>query len=301
MSEVGLNLMSFNLCWTTSKDGRQGQAEAVSRAAAELGEGPILLALQEVKPASLERFKNAGWDVLASTRAPKGRLGVAILSRGVGQSGEALQLDREWFEAGEIYPELADWFVERSVAVDVMLGSMSLRFGSFHATPGSSNGPSGRGVGGARKPWFHRRIADWVATWPTPYAFAIDANSPHSETIDSVRYFVARGERCEAGEDDLLGIRELGNAPRHDADDLLRTWLASAHGAARMAAMAPDTPGPLWISHYTRGGKAKRFDHLWATAELEPRIVRYWPIRNPLEKGSISDHALVGARVVIAA
>lgn len=299
VTDSALNLMSFNLCWTTTGKGRLAQPPAVSAAVDELGGGPAVAALQEVSHAGLTGFKEAGWEVLASTRPVTGRLGVAIVGRGVEAASEPLTLDRSWFEVEEVYPELAQWFAERSVAVDLAIGGTTVRFGSFHATPGSSRGPKRMGVGGARKPWYHRRVADWVATWPRPYAFAIDANSPHSETADGVRYFLARGDRCEAGEDDLLGVRAHGNPPRHDADDLLRTWMSSAHGRNGSPGMNVDPDGPLWVSHYTRGGKPKRFDHIWATPELEPRVVKYWPLSRQRERHSPSDHALVGARVAL--
>jgi hypothetical protein len=283
----------MNLCWQTTATGRAAQPSALQAVVDELGGAPTVAALQEVSGGSLARFEAAGWNVLASTRAPRGRLGVAVVGRDVDAASEPHQQDAAWFTNSDVYPELAEWFVERSVAVDVAVNGSTFRYGSFHATPGSSKGPGKKGVGGRRKPWFHRRVAEWINTWPRPYAFAIDANSPKAETYDSVRYFLARGDRCEAGEDDLLGVRHLGNPPLHAADDLLRTWLSAQE--PRLG------DGPLAISHYTRGGKAKRFDHIWATREFVPTAVRYVPIAFPAEKHAPSDHAIVATSVELLA
>lgn len=292
-----LTLLSLNLDWTASAAARSRQCGAVNEACRELGGEPALLALQETKPASVRRFVDGGWEVLAATKArPKGKLGVAVLGRGgVVAASEPIHLDPEWFLHGAVYPELAAWFAERAVAVDVRVGDQVLRFASLHATPGSSRGPGKRGVGGSRKPWFHRRIADWMATWARPYAFAIDANSPDTESLDSVKFFAE--SRCEAGEGDLLALRTAeGGGPRHAADDLLRVWLRSERGAEQLRKVTEQQVGPLWISHYTRGGKPKRFDHIWATSEIEPVDVRYWSPQLPALDEAVSDHAIVGVR-----
>jgi hypothetical protein len=300
MAGTTLNLLSLNLGWQTSRAGRDRQCAAVDQGLEELGGGPAVLALQETKPASVKRFETDGWDVLAHNHAPRGRLGVAILGRDVEADGEPLRQDADYFTVGEVYPDLAAWFAERAVAVAVQLNGVRFTYGSFHATPGSSDGPRKQGVGGARKPWFHRRVAEWVATWPRPYGFAIDANSPDEESLDAAKFFIRAGTRCEAGEDDLLAVRGADpGRPLHDAEDLLRVWLRTDSGADRLAEIAAKGEGPLWISHYTRGGKPKRFDHIWATNEVDPKVVRYWSPTLPAAPDAISDHAVVAVNAVI--
>lgn len=296
-----VSLFSLNVGWTTKSAGRRRQVQEIEAALEALGGGPALLALQEVYKADVERFEAAGWVRLVGTERPKppGQLGVAVMATAdVVADDRPIRIEPGRFMRGEMYEALAEWYSARAVAVDVVVGSSPLRFGSFHATPGSSAGPKQGGVGGKRKPWFHRVVAEWIRDeWPEPWAFAIDANSPHSETLEDVRYFVQRGAKCDAGEDDLLGIASLGYQPLHQGSDLLRTWLDSPKGVGRRAEITEQAEGPLWISHFTRGGKAKRFDHLWASPGVVPEEVTYSPISWPPTSDAISDHSLVAARL----
>src|SRR4051812_28461749 len=88
-----LILLSLNLGWTTSRTGRALQCERLQRAMDELGDCQAVLALQETRPGDIRRFEAAGWTVLADTPRPRGRLGVAVLGRGVRTVGDVLRCE----------------------------------------------------------------------------------------------------------------------------------------------------------------------------------------------------------------
>jgi hypothetical protein len=191
-----------------------------------------------------------------------------------------------------VYPELARWYHERHLAVDLGIGDgTEIRVGAFHATPATSRGPGQLGVRG-RKPWFHSRIADWVAAWRSPYLFGIDANTPKRDVLAwaETEFFWPSGRAGTPGETFLVGPP---GTVRHRARDLWREWLMSPAGASDLAQVPPE--GPLARSHRLRGGRWYRYDQVWATEDFEVIEMRYdYDL-------ACSDHALVTATLSVGA
>jgi hypothetical protein len=181
-----LRIASLNLDWKSTREHRKRQHKVLRS-----GDFNLVL-LQEARAEDIQALIASGdfdWSrhSLGATARP-GVLGVAVLGRGV-VPRELHQLTQADFMAGnhELYDDLARWFHERHLAVDVDLADgRTLRVLSAHATPGTSRGPGQpkRGVG-TLKPWFHTRLADWIATWEPPFVFAIDANTPKSESLET--------------------------------------------------------------------------------------------------------------------
>lgn len=268
-----------------------------ARQAERLGAGAFdVLLLQEVTRAEVPGLASAlGFDWWASSlgdevRDP--RIGVAVLGRSPVQLDARLQLAADDFVNDDVYPELARWFHERHLAVDVtMAPGRSMRIGAFHATPGTSEGPgtsTGRRGVGHRKPWFHRRIAEWVATWDPPFLFGIDANTPAVDALDLAdsRFHISSQGPGRPGEEQLLGPPEVA---LHDGVDLWRLWLASPAGAGDLAAVPEG--GPLARSHRTRSGSWFRYDQIWASPGIRPVAMAYE------FDDEVSDHALVSATI----
>jgi len=170
-----------------------------------------VLCLLEVDPADIERFAAAAgfswWRCSLGADGAGRRLAVAVVgSSGVTPRGVD-QLSVEDFledhDGVPMYPELARWYHERHLAVDLDIGDgTGIRVGAFHATPATSRGPGRLGVRG-RKPWFHTRIADCVATWRSPYLFGIDANTPKRDALAwaETEFFWPSGRAGTPGED----------------------------------------------------------------------------------------------------
>ena len=224
------------------------------------------------------------------------RLGVAILGQASVEPRATHQLEAQDFNQA-VYPELARWFHERHLALDLSITDKVLRVGVFHATPGTSKGPGGLGLGvGYRKPWFHARLAEWVAEWPAPFLFGIDANTPRVDALhlSETQFHMPSSALGEPphGEDLLLG--QPGVA-LHEAHDLWRTWLASPEGVHDLAAIPPG--GPLARSYTTDKDSSHanrtwyRYDQVWASAGIQPTNMAY--DYDPI----VSDHALVTATI----
>jgi hypothetical protein len=275
---------TLNLCWTTSGEGRRHQRAAIE------AEGFDLLLVQEARRSDLRALSDLfDWSVHSlGPGAHSGVLGVAILGRRPWKPLAAHQLAADQFGRASVeYPELGRWFHERHLAVDVEGDGRRLRLLSAHATPGTSQGPGPdkRGVG-TLKPWFHSTLAHWIAGWEEPYLFAIDANTPAAETLESSRFHLPLGPGQDAGEDQLLG----DSAARvHTARDLWRDWLAMPEGARDLAAVGAD--GPLAQSHRI-GDAWYRYDHMWASPTVKLQEMRY------RYDATVSDRALVAATVV---
>ena len=114
---------------------------------------------------------------------------------------------------------------------------------------------------GEWKPFFHGAAAVALAELDRPFMFAIDANGPHAETVDSVRFHWVDGRPGAAKFAALLGL-----SPLHRARDLQRELIART-GAA------PAAPGYLTLTYTTSGGgssagEGRRFDSIWATSEF---------------------------------
>jgi hypothetical protein len=285
-----LRFASLNLWCFGTPEHRRAQ-ERVLR-----GDTFELVAVQEATRAKVARIaETGGFDWLRCSLPESvrdARLGVAVLGRGLPEPVGVDQLPAEAFVNDEVYPNLARWFHERHLAVDVPVGDdRILRVGSFHATPGTSSGPGSPklGVGAARKPWFHTILAEWVATWAGPYVFAIDANTPAVDSLDwEAGRFHVPAVNGGPGEDRLLGPPGVA---AHEARDLWRVWLGQPAGRDDLAAVPEG--GPLARSHHT-GNRWYRYDHIWASADVTPEQMAY------RYDAKVSDHALVTARLRIA-
>ena len=111
----------------------------------------------------------------------------------------------------------------RSILAEIVADGETVVVGSFHATPGSGS------VGGMQvgewKPFFHGAVAVELAALEGPFAFAIDANEPFSETVDSIAF------HWEEGRSGVAKIQALlGREPIHRGRDLFREWLATTGG-----------------------------------------------------------------------
>jgi hypothetical protein len=253
-----------------------------------------LILLQEVRKVDLNGLRDE-FDWCCHSLGPDIHsmvLGVAILGRDGVEPLATHQLAAVDFVNGEVYDDLGRWFHERHLALDVRLESgTEVRVASFHATPGTSDGPGSpkRGVG-QLKPWFHTRIAQWLSTWDMPFLFAVDANSPAIDVLDweGVRFHIPCAGTGRPGEDFLIGPP---GTRLHRAEDLWRVWLNSAAG--KLDRDAVPVEGPLARAHFT-GGRWYRYDHLYATSDIVPVAMAYQaPDSNP--ETAISDHALVTA------
>lgn len=258
--------------------------------------GIDVLCLLEVNPNEIGAFASAcgfsWWRCSAGPGALTRTLAVAVVGNTRAQVSGQQQLRVDDFlqehDGTPMYAELARWYHQRHLCVDVSLDNEPpIRIGSFHATPGTSRGPGRLGVRG-RKPWFHTRIAQWAATWKSPYLFAIDGNTPQVDVCswDETKFYWPRGRAGESGEELLLG--PPGTA-LHQARDLWREWLATRKGGADLARVPPE--GPLARSHRLVGGRWCRYDQIWATGEVEVLDMRY------IYDLSCSDHALVIADI----
>jgi hypothetical protein len=279
--------------WCFGGPRRRAQQEAVLADA-----GLDVVCLLEVDPKDIERFAEASgfswWQCSLGADVSGRPLAVAIAGSSRVTPRAAVQLSIDDFlqvhDGPPIYLELARWYHERHLAVDIDLGvGTEIRVGAFHATPATSRGPGRLGVGG-RKPWFHTRIADWVATWPAPYLFAIDANTPRLDVLawDETEFYWPSGRAGTPGEAFLVGPPDT---VRHRARDLWREWLESPAAASDLALVPPG--GPLARSHRLRGGRWCRYDQMWATDALRVLNMSYE------YDTSCSDHALVTATVSI--
>jgi hypothetical protein len=130
------------------------------------------------------------------------------------------------------------------------------------------------------KPFFHGGVAAALAALTLPFVFAIDANEPRAETLDTITFHRRPGTGKLAA---LLGLR-----PVHRARDLLREHLQTQ-------GLAPAADSYLALTYTTLGGGPagrRRFDSMWATPEFALRAfsTRY---DDPLAAGT--DHAMLVA------
>jgi hypothetical protein len=156
--------------------------------------------------------------------------------------------------------ELLVRFHARSLIARVADGLNDFVAASFHATPGTGRfGPKPGIVVRNWKPFFHGGVAVALAELNLPFVFAIDANEPRSETIDSVTFHWRDGRPGARKFAALMGLE-----PVHPGRDLLREHLRR-HG---LPAAADTYLALTYTTH--RGGQAgrRRFDSMWASPEF---------------------------------
>jgi hypothetical protein len=121
--------------------------------------------------------------------------------------------------------ELLVRFRARSLIARIVDGPWEFAAGSFHATPGMGRyGPKPGSRVRHWKPFFHGGVAAALAALTLPFVFAIDANEPLAETLDSITFHWRPGTGKLAA---LLGLR-----PEHRARDLLPEHLRTQAGAS---------------------------------------------------------------------
>lgn len=256
--------MSWNVCWSTSARDRQRQVELVREVA------PDVLALQEVRQPVVQRFaEHFAWEVFAIGPVPgdrywKARQGTAVLG-GDRTSLEGQELIApSWFGLPDTENWKANRFSRRATWARISIEGHDrpLQVGSLHASPATK--PIWE-----HKPWFHGGVARWLEQRDGPWLFGIDANAPgrdHPDITKTTWGWPARSDR--PGEDQLLGA-----APLHRGRDLLRDWL-SRH-PDEMATIVQQRPNsPLAVSYHLGGGPV-RYDHVWATTEVQVDRVDY--------------------------
>jgi len=285
-----IRLGMLNLWMFGGRSHRQRQVERLAQADLDL------LLVQEVTLSRVPGLAAAlGFDWWRCSLGPDirdRRIGVAVMGRAPIQPMERHQLAAEEFVNDEVYTELGRWFNERHLALDLDDGDgRRFRVGVFHATPGTSEGPgtpAGRLGVGKRKPWFHTRLAQWIATWEDPYLFGIDANTPSHDALDIAhsQFHIPVSTEGGPGEDRLLGPP---GTVLHEATDLWREWLASPAGSADRAALIDGEP--LARSYMTKNGSWFRYDQIWASEHIRADQMAYDHDR------SVSDHALVTATI----
>jgi hypothetical protein len=157
-------------------------------------------------------------------------------------------------------PELLLRFRARSLIARVADGLHEFAAASFHATPGTGRfGPKPGIVVRNWKPFFHGGVAAALAELTTPFVFAIDANEPRSETIDSVTFHWRDGRPGARKFAALMGLE-----PVHRGRDLLREQLQRQE-------LPPAADTYLALTYTTHGGGPagrRRFDSMWATPEF---------------------------------
>jgi hypothetical protein len=175
---------------------------------------------------------------------------------------------------------LAYRYSARSILAELALGGERVVVGSFHATPGTGK------VGGVRvrdwKPFFHGAVALELARIRSPFVFAIDANEPYSETVDSIRFH---------WREDRSGVKKmqalLGIEPIHRGRDLFREWL-------RRTGAEPASADVLLATYAPSATFQRRFDSLWATPEFG--LTQFTTLfQEVVEVGG--DHAMIVAKL----
>jgi hypothetical protein len=228
-----------------------------------------------------ERPRLFSWGVLSTDLSdPRGsdrRLGCAVLGASTTVFLGAQLLDDAPFDASD--PERLG-FLSRTVAAQVgICGARMVTACSFHARRTASRRVA------QLKPVFLTGIARWLAKQPSPILFGMDANAPAVDHPDFCRSSFRWPTPPEggSGEDQLLGPDAV-----HGLDDVLRRHLdQNPEELRRIRQQRPD--GPLAIS-YRPTAEPARYDHLWATPDLEVIDVRYL-YDEAVAAGS--DHALV--------
>jgi Endonuclease/Exonuclease/phosphatase family len=285
-----------------------GGSQIEDLAALISGHEPDVVLLQEMRPRWLEVVCRAAGlsgvhslDVSPVLHAWRGD-GCGVAVRPPLQIERAWRLDPGAFEpvtvasriaepvpvGFEVLPErLAARFSTRTLFAEVSGGERDFVAAALHATPGT--GRVGGRIVSEWKPFFHGAAAISLAELGAPFVFAIDANEPRSETLDSVTFHWADGRPGSMKFAALLGM-----SPLHRARDLQRELMFRT-GAA------PAAPGYLELTYTTSGGKStigegRRFDSIWATPEFTLKKMETF-YTDALTAGA--DHALLCADLTL--
>ncbi len=244
--------------------------------AEEVGDGPALVALQEVKPPTSRALEASGlFDWLVNSleiRAPgpfdcgSRKLGCVVAGRG---NVELLEGDVLWRLP----------LPERSAIARARWNGTELDAISYHSLAGSGF-KAGKGVA-------YRTLLETLAAREKPMLLGLDANTPKLDHPDE-----ARSEFWWPAHEPLV----LGppGERRHDLSDAFRLWLsANPDALARISRERPD--GPLAVTH-RRGAKniPCRYDQVWVSPEWSVESVQHLTEAS-FEAGS--DHALVSVDV----
>lgn len=124
---------------------------------------------------------------------------------------------------------------------------------------------------------FHTGVAAWLTDLTGPALFGMDAQAPEVDLPDP-------GRLPGLGDDPLLGP-DAG----HGLDDVFHRHLQGrADELERIRTERPE--GPLAVSHLVRARQPVRYDHIWASRDLQVVDVRYL-YDEAVAAGS--DHAVV--------
>lgn len=229
-------------------------------------------------PAAHERMHRQArlfaWGALSTDLCrPKGgehRLGCAVLGAPTTALLRSGLLDAERFDVDEPVQHV---LLRRSV-----LAQAAIPGGSSITACSLQGRQAKRGPAVAYRRAFHAGIAGWLADVSGSALLGMDAQAPEVDLPDP-------GRLPDLGDDPLLGPDA-----RHGLDDVFHRHL---HGKVdeleRIRAARPG--GPLAVSHLVRA-QPVRYDHIWATRDLEVVDVRYL-YDEAVAAGS--DHALVVA------
>ncbi|HSV64629.1 MAG TPA: hypothetical protein VLJ59_01815 [Mycobacteriales bacterium] len=217
---------------------------------------------------------------LCRPRGDEHRLGCAVLGApGTVVLGSQV-LDRAPFGVSE--PVRAG-FLWRTVAARVALSDgAQLTVGSFQTRRAST-------VASDLQRAFHAGITGWASGVSGPLVVGLDAGAPAVDHPDArqVRPWLSASSAGPGGDDPLLGPHG-----GHRLYDVLRGYLdRRPEELARIRAERP--AGPLAVSRRV-AGQPVRYDHLFASPELEVVDVQY---RYDDAAAAGSDHALIIAEL----
>jgi endonuclease/exonuclease/phosphatase family metal-dependent hydrolase len=272
--------VSWNVNWLASAEQRRGQLDLIRRLS------PDLLAVQEVSAARLKPLEELfSWSAFSiGPHDGPGwtqQQGTALLGESRCEPLAQMLIAPWWFDLPTFKdrPATSIRCARRATWARVRIDGADtpLLVGSLHAQPATSDIAE-------YKPWFHAGVARWLTETSEPWLFGIDANTPGHDPFEAseTRWSWPR-TADRPGEDDLLG-----HNPAHRGSDLLRRWLnAKPERLDHVRAVRPE--GPLAVSYRLAQGPV-RYDHCWATPEVEVETIDYID-----EAFKYSDHAAIVA------
>lgn len=212
-----------------------------------------------------QRRRVFAWGTLSTDHTdPRGsdvRVGCAVLGSPATMLLSAKLLHSAQFDVSA--PERSA-LLRRTMAAQVAThGGRTLTACSLHARPAPSDPVR-------QPPTFHSGVAGWLADLAGTAVIGICAHAPQVDHPDFAESRFRRPAPAGGGpgEDQLLGPQAI-----HGLTDVLRTHLhRHPDDLQRIRADRPN--GPLAVS-YHEDGEPMRYDHIWATPDLEVFDVRY--------------------------